>query len=128
MRLLLDTHTFLWFILDESQLSPTARSLIGDPDNEINVSPATYWEIAIKIRLDKYKLPEPFQVFMEQQIAVNRFDILHIEARHVAPITTLPFHHKDPFDRLLVAQAMVEQIPLVSNDSVLDAYPIRRLW
>jgi len=128
MRLLLDTHAFLWFILDEPQLSPTARSLIGDPDNEINVSPATYWEIAIKIRLDKYKLPEPFQVFMEQQIAVNRFDILHIEARHVAPITTLPFHHKDPFDRLLVAQAMVEQIPLVSNDSVLDAYPIRRLW
>ena len=128
MRLLLDTHTFLWFILDEPQLSPTARSLIGDPDNEINVSPATYWEIAIKIRLDKYKLPEPFQVFMEQQIAVNRFDILHIEARHVAPITTLPFHHKDPFDRLLVAQAMVEQIPLVSNDSVLDAYPIQRLW
>ncbi len=128
MRLLLDTHAFLWFILDEPQLSPTARSLIGDPDNEINVSPATYWEIAIKIRLDKYKLPAPFQEFMERQIAVNRFNILHIEPRHVAPITTLPFHHKDPFDRLLVAQAMVEQIPLVSNDSDLDAYPIRRLW
>lgn len=110
------------------QLSPTARSLIGVPDNEINVSPATYWEIAVKIRLHKYKLPEPFQEFMERQIAINRFNILHIEPRHVAPITTLPFHHKDPFDRLLVPQAMVEQIPLVSNDSDLDAYPIRRLW
>ena len=101
MRLLLDTHAFLWFILDEPPLSPTARSLIADPNNEINVSPATYWEIAIKIRLDKYKLPEPFQEFMERQIAVNRFNILHIEPRHVAPITTLPFHHKDPFDRLV---------------------------
>ena len=128
MRLLLDTHAFLWFILDEPQLSSTARSLIADPGNQIDVSPATYWEIAIKIRLDKYKLPEPFQEFMERQIAANRFNILHIEPRHVAPLTTLPFHHKDPFDRLLVAQAMVEQIPLVSTDSVLDAYPIRRLW
>jgi PIN domain nuclease of toxin-antitoxin system len=128
MRLLLDTHTFLWFILDEPQLSSTARALIADPRNQIDVSPATYWEIAIKIRLDKYKLPEPFQEFMERQIALNRFNILHVEPRHAAPLTTLPFHHKDPFDRLLVAQAMVEQIPLVSNDTVLDAYPIRRLW
>ncbi len=128
MRLILDTHAFLWFILDEPPLSSTARSLIADPGNQIDVSPATYWEIAIKIRLDKYKLPEPFQEFMERQIAINRFNILPIEPRHVAPLTILPFHHKDPFDRLLVAQAMVEQIPLVSNDSVLDAYPIRRLW
>jgi PIN domain nuclease of toxin-antitoxin system len=77
MRLLLDTHAFLWFILDEPQLSSTARSLIADPNNQIDVSPATYWEIAIKIRLDKYKLPEPFQEFMERQIAANRFNILH---------------------------------------------------
>jgi PIN domain nuclease of toxin-antitoxin system len=128
MRLLLDTHAFLWFILDEPQLSSTARALIADPGNEIDVSPATYWEIAIKIRLGKYILPDPFQEFMEREIAINRFNILHIEPRHVAPLTTLPFHHKDPFDRLLVAQAMVEQIPLVSNDSDLDAYPIQRLW
>ena len=118
MRLLLDTHAFLWFILDEPQLSATARALIADPGNEIDVSPATYWEIAIKIRLGKYILPDPFQEFMEREIAINRFNILHIEPRHVAPLTILPFHHKDPFDRLLVAQAMVEQIPLVSNDSV----------
>lgn len=128
MRLLLDTHAFLWFILDEPQLSLTARGLIADPSNQIDVSPATYWEIAIKIRLNKYVLPESFHEFMEREISANRFNILHIEPRHVAPLTTLPFHHKDPFDRLLVAQAMVEQIPLVSNDSVLDAYPIRRRW
>ncbi|MBI3248508.1 MAG: type II toxin-antitoxin system VapC family toxin [Deltaproteobacteria bacterium] len=128
MRLLLDTHAFLWFILDEPQLSSAARALIADPRNQIEVSPATYWEIAIKIRLKKYVLPDPFQEFMEREIAINRFSILHVEPRHVAPLTTLPFHRKDPFDRLLVVQAMVEQIPLVSNDSVLDAYPIRRLW
>lgn len=128
MRLLLDTHAFLWFILDEPQLSSAARALIADPRNQIEVSPATYWEIAIKIRLKKYVLPDPFQEFMEREIAINRFSILHVEPRHVAPLTTLPFHHKDPFGRLLVVQAVVEQIPLVSNDSVLDAYPIRRLW
>src|SRR5689334_22104681 len=128
MRLLLDTHAFLWFILDEPPLGLTARSLISDPNNEVDVSPATHWEIASKIRLGKYRLPKPFQEFMEQQIAVNRFNILHLEPRHVAPLTTLPFHHKDPFDHLLVAQAMVEQIPLVSNDADLDTYPIQRLW
>jgi PIN domain nuclease of toxin-antitoxin system len=109
MRLLLDTHAFLWFILDEPQLSSTARALIADPSNQIDVSPATYWEIAIKIRLEKYVLPDLFQEFMEREIAINRFNILSIEPRHVAPLTTLPSHHRDPFDRLLVAQAIVEQ-------------------
>jgi hypothetical protein len=76
MRLLLNTHAFLWFILDEPQLSATARALIADPSNEIDVSPATYWEIAIKIRLEKYILPEPFQEFMEREIAINENDWL----------------------------------------------------
>ena len=128
MRLLLDTHAFLWFVLDEPQLSTTARGLIADANNDIEVSPATYWEIAIKIRLGKYILPDPFQEFMEREIAVNRFNILHIEPRHVAPLTTLPFHHKDPFDRLLVAQSLYEQIPIVSVDLQLDAYGINRIW
>ncbi len=128
MRLLLDTHAFLWFLLNDPRLSTTARALIADPNNGIEVSPATYWEIAIKISLGKYVLPEPFQEFMEREIAANQFRILPIEPRHVTPLTTLPFHHRDPFDRLLVAQAMVEQIPLVSNDPALDAYPVRRLW
>src|SRR5688500_7144331 len=106
----------------------TARSLIADPNNEINVSPATYWEIAIKIALRKYALPEPFEVFMEREIVINDFHILHIELKHVATLTTMPFHHRDPFDRLLIAQAIVEQIPIVSGDPAFDAYPIARLW
>jgi PIN domain nuclease of toxin-antitoxin system len=106
----------------------TARGLIGDPSNEILVSPATYWEIAIKIALRKYALPEPFAVFMEREIVINDFRILPIELKHVTPLTTMPFHHRDPFDRLLIAQAMVEQIPIVSSDPAFNAYPITRLW
>jgi PIN domain nuclease of toxin-antitoxin system len=128
VRLLLDTHAFLWFLLDEPKLRVTARSLIADPNNEIEVSPATYWEIAIKIALRKYALPEPFEAFMEREIVINDFRILPIELKHVAILTTMPFHHRDPFDRLLIAQAMVEQIPIVSGDSAFDAYPITRLW
>jgi len=128
VRLLLDTHAFLWFLLDDPQLSVTAQAIIVDPLNNIEVSPASYWEIAIKIRLRKYALPEPYQAFMEREIADNDFHILPIEPRHTALLTTLPLHHKDPFDRLLVAQANVEGIPLISADSQLDAYGITRIW
>lgn len=128
MRLLLDTHTFLWFVLNDPLLSANARGLIVDPHNEIEISPATYWEIAIKIGIGKYSLSEPLQVFFDRELAANQFRVLHIEPRHVAPLTTLPFHHRDPFDRLIIAQAMVEQIPVVSIDAAFDAYPVRRLW
>jgi PIN domain nuclease of toxin-antitoxin system len=128
MRLLLDTHAFLWFLLDDPQLSATAKKLIADPNNDVEISPASYWEIAIKIALRKYELPEPFEAFMEREIAANQFRILHIEPRHVAPLTSLPSHHRDPFDRLLIAQAMTEAIPIVSNDAALDDYSVTRLW
>jgi PIN domain nuclease of toxin-antitoxin system len=128
MRLLLDTHAFLWFVLNDPALSPDASQAIADPLNDIAISPVTYWEIAIKIGIGKYSLPEPLAVFMEREIATNQFDILHIEPRHVAPLTTLPFHHRDPFDRLIIAQAMVEQIPVVSADAAFDDYGVQRLW
>jgi PIN domain nuclease of toxin-antitoxin system len=128
MRLLLDTHAFLWFILNDPLLSPTARNLIADPNNEIEISPASYWEIAIKISIGKYSLAEPLQDFIEREIATNQFRILPIEPGHVAPLTALPFHHRDPFDRLIIAQALVEQIPVVSADTAFDDYPVTRLW
>ena len=128
MRLLLDTHTFLWFLLDDPQLSPIARDYIVDPTSDIEVSPATYWEIAIKISLGKYALPEPYDIFIEREITVNDFHILPIEPKHTAVLTTLPFYHRDPFDRLLIAQAMVEDIPILSIDPAFDAYPIIRQW
>lgn len=128
MRLLLDTHAFLWFILGDQRLSETAKRIIAEPDNVIQISPASYWEIAIKISLGKYALPEPYGVFMERELASNDFQILPIEPWHTAVVTELPFHHRDPFDRLLVAQAQAEEIPLVSVDKTLDAYPIKRIW
>jgi PIN domain nuclease of toxin-antitoxin system len=128
VRLLLDTHAFLWFLLNDPQLSAAARALISDPNNEVEVSPASLWEIAIKISIGKYSLSEPYQTFMEREIAANQMRLLAIEPKHTALVATLPFHHRDPFDRLLIAQAVVEQIPLVSADTTLDAYPITRLW
>jgi len=126
--ILLDTHTFLWFILDDPQLSPKADQLISDPNNAIAISPVTYWEIAIKISIGKYSLPEPYEIFMDREISINDFKILPIQPKHTAILIDLPFYHKDPFDRLLIAQASVEKIPIISNDQIFDQYPVQRIW
>jgi PIN domain nuclease of toxin-antitoxin system len=128
VRILLDTHSFLWFVLNDTQLSAPSRTAICDPANDVLVSPATYWEIAIKVRTGKYTLTTPYQHFIEHNLAVNDFEILPIEVRHTALVATLPFHHRDPFDRLLIAQALVEDITLVSNEELFDSYGVRRLW
>lgn len=128
MTVLLDTHTFLWFVLDDAQLSAPARALIEDPATDVLVSPASYWEIAIKVRLGKLDLQSSYDDFMNRGIAGNDFEVLPIEPKHTSLLTTMPFHHRDPFDRLLVAQATVERIPIVSNDGALDAYGVQRRW
>ncbi|HKI38370.1 MAG TPA: type II toxin-antitoxin system VapC family toxin [Gemmataceae bacterium] len=128
MRLLLDTHAFLWFVLNDPQSSATAQRLISDPANDVLISPASYWEVAIKVGLRKLDLHAPYDDFIQRGLVGNDFAILPIEPRHTSVLTTLPLHHRDPFDRLIVAQAMVENIPLVSMDAVLDQYPITRLW
>ncbi len=128
MKLLLDTHAFLWFVLNDPSLSPIARDLIIDPLNEIFLSPATHWEIAIKISIGKYQLPGPFESWINTQIQVNDFQILPIEVTHTALVTTLPFHHKDPFDRLLISQSLVEKISIISTDGIFDSYGVSRLW
>jgi PIN domain nuclease of toxin-antitoxin system len=129
MRLLLDTHAFLWFIAGSSSISSTARSLIEDTSNQPLLSMASIWEMAIKQSLGKLNLSRPFDVFVTQQMTRNGIKVLPIEMPHVTSVATLPFHnHRDPFDRLLIAQAMVEQIPLASADDQFDQYPIDRLW
>ena len=128
MRILLDTHAFLWFVLGDPRLSAAALAHILDTGLAKMVSPASYWEIAIKISLGKYSLPERYEVFMEREITANNFRILPIIPKHTAALTTMPLHHRDPFDRLLIAQAIVEAIPIVSADPKFDAYPIKRLW
>jgi PIN domain nuclease of toxin-antitoxin system len=120
VSLLLDTHTFLWFVLDDAQLSTFARSLIEDPSNDVFLSPASYWEIAIKVGLGKLDLRSSYDDFMQRGIAGNDFAILPIEPRHTSLLATLPLHHRDPFDRLLVAQAKVENFAIVSADEALD--------
>jgi PIN domain nuclease of toxin-antitoxin system len=127
-NLLLDTHAMLWFIWDDRQLSARAKSLIEDTDNRKLVSIANCWEIAIKVGLGKLDLGEPCRSFLPREIVRNNFEILPISLDHATTVEGLAPHHHDPFDRLLIAQAMMEGIPLVSNDGVFDLYGISRLW
>jgi PIN domain nuclease of toxin-antitoxin system len=128
MRLLLDTHALLWFVWNHANLSATARSLMTDPKNTLLLSAATIWEIAIKVAIGKLTLADPYDVFMNQAITTTGLTILPIEVRYASALTSLPFHHRDPFDRMLVAPALVEKVPLLSVDAVVDAYGVARLW
>jgi PIN domain nuclease of toxin-antitoxin system len=128
VNVLLDTHALLWYYLDDPQLSPSAEQAIADPANRVFVSPASHWEIAIKLSTGKYALQVPFPVFVQEAIHDNGFTILPIETRHTAELVSLPYHHRDPFDRMLVAQAIAEGMPILSADLILDSYPIRRIW
>lgn len=127
MKLLLDTHTFLWFINNDSKLSPSAKTLL-ESDVDLLLSVASLWEIVIKFSIGKLSLPDSFDKFIPTQLALNDIEILEISLQHLSVLSTLPFHHKDPFDRLLVAQAIVEDISLVSCDATLDDYTINRMW
>lgn len=128
MNLLLDTQALLWFVLDDPRLSDKARENIIATEGLIFVSPASLWEIAIKIRLGKYALPAPFAAFWEEQLLTNDFTLLPISVSHTAQVVDLPFHHRDPFDRLIIAQSLVEGIPLVSSDDMFDHYGVERIW
>lgn len=128
MIFLLDTHTFIWFISGDPRLSITARQLIEDTANVRLISLASLWEITIKSSIGKLKLGLPFAVLIPQQLTSNMINQLPITVDHLAALANLPFHHKDPFDRLLAAQALVEQIPIISIDNALDSYGVVRLW
>src|SRR5205823_3172414 len=119
VKLLLDTHTLLWYVAGDPQLSKTAESLIVNPANAVFVSPASYWEIAIKVSIGKLALHQPYEDFIDLCLKRYRFLILPVEPRHTAAVSRLAFppNHKDPFDRLLVVQAMVEGMSLVSVDT-----------
>jgi PIN domain nuclease of toxin-antitoxin system len=128
VKILLDTHTFLWFMIDHPNLSQYAASLIEDPDNEVFISVATLWEIAIKVSLGKLHLAKPFEQLIPDQLQKNDFTLLPIEIIHLTQVITLPQHHRDPFDRLMIAQSLVEDMPILSRDSNFDAYNLERLW
>jgi PIN domain nuclease of toxin-antitoxin system len=128
MRLLLDTQAFLWWIADDRRLSRRARSAIANRSNECSVSLASCWEISIKVSLGKLTLDSPVDRFIPEQLDANGFGALPIDFNHVARVARLPFHHRDPFDRLLVAQALVEDLAVVSVDRVFVRYGVRRVW
>lgn len=128
MKLLLDTHTFIWYVTNNSKLSPTAQQLINDGSNEILLSIASVWEMAIKYNLGKLTFKLPFEAFISEQLTVNDFNLLDIRVEHLKIVANLELHHRDPFDRLIIAQAIVEQISIVGLDKAFDFYAVEKLW
>jgi PIN domain nuclease of toxin-antitoxin system len=127
-RMLLDTHAFLWFAWDDRRLSLRARNLIEDGATQPVVSAASIWEIAIKVGTGKLTLAKPLDQFLSQHLDGYEMEVLSIERSHSLRVAVLPFHHRDPFDRMLAAQSLIESLPLISADGVFDAYGVTRLW
>lgn len=128
MNLLLDTHTFLWFWWDAPQLSECAKDKICDATNRKLISTASCWEVAIKVSLRKLDIGGPYRGFIRQHMIRNNCELLQINDEHLSALVDLAFHHRDPFDRMLIAQALWEGIPIVSGDGQFDAYPVDRIW
>ena len=128
MRVLLDTHSLFWSVDDVARLSAAALGAIQDPANDRLLSAATVWEIAIKVGLGKLTLSVAYRQWMEKAITDLQLTILPVTVEYADRQATLPRHHKDPFDRLMIAQALVEGIPIVSADVAFDAYGVTRIW
>ena len=128
MKVLLDTHAFLWFVNDDPQLPQRVRDLLEDEQTEVYLSLISAWEIAIKCSIGKLQVPDPVESFVAREALQNDLLLLPLELRHIGQVEVLPLHHHDPFDRLLIAQGIVEGIPVVSIDKKFDAYQVKRLW
>ncbi len=128
MRVLLDTHTFIWFVESNPRISAKAVKLIEDKHTEALLSLASIWEMAIKISTGKLQFSQPLDLFVPRQMQLNGIARLAIAPDHAYAVARLPFHHRDPFDRLLAAQSLVENIPLISADPLFDPYGVNRIW
>ena len=124
MKLLLDTHTFLWFVNDNPKLSDHLKDLIEDTSNVSYLSVASLWEMSIKFNLGKLTLDPNYEEFVDREVTTSAIQLLNIELEHLRINATLPFHHRDPFDRIIIAQSIVEEIPIVSVDSAFDKYSV----
>ena len=125
---MLDTHAFLWWIGDDPRLSERAREVLSDGDNDLVFSAASGWEIAIKARLGRLHVPGDLNTYLFRQLTENYTSVLPVHLSHALRVHALPDHHHDPFDRLLVAQAIVEEIPLLSADPRIARYPVEVVW
>ncbi len=128
MKLLLDTHAFLWWVGANRELSRRARSAISSGRNECFVSVASGWEIAIKVSLGTLKIEGTLDRFLPEQLAANAFQALPIDLKHCARAAALPFHHRDPIDRMLVAQALEDELAVVTADPVFARYGVKKVW
>ncbi len=128
MKALLDTHTFLWWNMDDSRLSQTARDLIADGGNELFLSVASAWEIAIKAARGSLILPEPPEQYVPSRLQRHQIAPLRIQLSHALRVYNLPPIHRDPFDRLLIAQSQQEDLPILTADSEIVRYDVRVIW
>jgi len=128
VRLLLDTHTLIWWALSPEKLSNRVLTQLSDPENTLLLSLVSVWEMQIKLQLGKLTLNLPLPELIESQRQVNGLQILEVELTHIWKLADLPNQHRDPFDRLLAAQSLVEHLPLVNVDTIFDTYQVERLW
>lgn len=128
MRVLLDTHTFLWWNANDPQLSMLARQIIGDSTNTLYVSVACAWEIAIKAQTGKLVLPQPPPVYVASRLKTNSMKPLPVRLDHALHVFTLPMHHRDPFDRIIIAQSQLENLPILTIDPLITQYAVQTLW
>ncbi len=128
MRVLLDTSAFLWFISGSDRLSLNARNIMLDFNNDLVLSAASLWEIAIKTSLGKLELLDSFDRLMPAQLEEHAIDVLPVELDHLSKVINLEFHHKDPFDRLIIAQGITGQIPVITSDAMFAKYPVEVIW
>jgi PIN domain nuclease of toxin-antitoxin system len=128
MKLLLDTHTFIWWQSQSSKLSPNVFRLIENRNNTVFISLATIWEIQIKVQLGKLQLNIPLAEIVENQQNINNIQVLPITVNHIFALDNLPFYHKDPFDRILIAQAIAEDAILLTRDAIFAQYPVNISW
>jgi len=128
MKVLLDTHVFLWWITDSPRLSSRAREVIGDGENVLFFSAASGWEIAIKMQLGRITLPAPPERFIVEQLSRNAIESLPVYLSHALHVHRLPLHHRDPFDRLLIAQSQLEGLPILTADPLISHYEVTVIW
>ncbi len=128
MRALLDTSSFLRFVAGSERLSRQAREFMEDFDNKLVISVASLWETAIKVSIGKLELLRHFDQFIPEKLEENEIDILHVRLSHLSEMIKLPFHHRDPFDRIIIAQAISENLPVIACDSIFKEYPIDIIW
>ena len=128
MRVLLDTHTFLWWAEDSPKLSARARRTIANTKSECLVSHVCAWEMAVNVSIGKLRVPGSVATFFPAELQTHGFTVLPIGFRAIARIEALPHHHRDPFDRLLIAQALEERLPVVTADPMFRKYGVKRIW